>query len=90
MKKKIIALGLIGIMVLEMTGCASWSRTIKSWNSNLSGGLDRKVTAYSMDGKVIGTWEGKIDIQQNSTKVMFDVNGKRITLYNCQVIVEEK
>jgi hypothetical protein len=37
------------------------------------------------------TYKGKFDISENSdgTKVKFDINGKRVMIYNAIVIVEE-
>ena len=56
--KKFIAVVLILIMSLSMfTGCASWQRGMKSLGSDFSGGLYRRVTAYSYDGDVLGVWE---------------------------------
>ena len=52
--KKFIAIVLALIMSLSMfTGCASWQRSMKSLGSDFSGGLYRRVTAYSyVFGKV--------------------------------------
>ena len=88
--KAIAATALIATTTL--TGCASLERELKSATSDLTGGLDRHVTAYSHDGEKLGEWTGKIDIQtnENGTKVLFDLDGKRIVLYNAIVVVEEK
>ena len=58
MKKKLLSIGLILSLALGTVGCSTWERNIKSFKSNVSGGLNRKVTAYTMDGKIIGIWEG--------------------------------
>ena len=88
--KKFIAVVLILIMSLSMfTGCASWQRGMKSLGSDFSGGLYRRVTAYSYDGDVLGVWEGKFDVSENSTETFFDLNDKRIILQNCIIINEE-
>lgn len=65
---------------------------MKSCNSNWSGGLNREVIVYSMTGEELFRVEGQIDIQENDngTKVLFDLNGKRYVFYNCSVIVIEK
>lgn len=91
-KKKAIALiATTAIVATTVTGCASMERFTKSVVSDTTGGLDRHVIAYTHTGEVLGEWEGKIDIQENSngTKVLFGLNGKRIVLYNATVIVEE-
>lgn len=92
MKKKIAAtLITASLLAATLTGCASLEREIKSTTSDITGGLNRHVIAYSHDGEKLGEWTGKIDIQTNGngTKVLFDLNGKRIALYNAVVITEE-
>lgn len=88
--KAIAATALIATTTL--TGCASLEREFKSATSDFTGGLDRHVIAYSHDGEKLGEWTGKIDIQtnENGTKVLFDLDGKRIVLYNAIVITEEQ
>ena len=89
----IIIIAIIILIILFMTtGCASWDRTVKSWNSDLSGGLKRTVNVYSYTGEKIATHEGKIDIQENESnnKVLFDLDGKRYIYYNAVVEVIEK
>ena len=88
--KKFIAIILVLIMSLSMfTGCASWQRSVKSTVSDFTGGLYRRVTAYSYDGDVLGVWEGKFDVSESSTETFFDLNGKRVILQNCIIINEE-
>ena len=92
MKKKIaVAVATMILLASTMTGCASLERELKSTTSNLAGGINRHVIAYSHNGEKLGEWTGKIDIQTNvnGTKVLFDINGKRIALYNAIVITEE-
>ena len=88
--KKFIAIVLVLIMSLSMfTGCAFWQRSVKSTVSDFTVGLYRRVTAYSYDGDVLGVWEGKFDVSENSTETFFDLNGKRVILQNCIIINEE-
>ena len=57
----------------------------------MNGGLDRILNVYTIDGKLIATYEGKIDIEDNSNgSVMFDLNGKRYVYYNAIIEVIEK
>lgn len=94
--RKIIAKMLIVLMFCFMlligTGCASCERELKSCNSNISGGLYRTVNIYSLDGQLLATYEGKIDIDDNSNNnsVMFELDGKRYVYYNAIVEVIEK
>lgn len=88
--KKFITIVLVLIMSLSMfAGCASWQRSVKSTVSDFTGGLYRRVTAYSYDGDVLGVWEGKFDVSESSTETFFDLNGKRVILQNCIIINEE-
>lgn len=87
---KIKYLIIILILVCMSTGCASWERTKKNWKSDVGDGLYRKVNVYSYDGKLIATYEGKLDLQENEGKVLFDLDGKRYVYYNALVEVIEK
>ena len=71
------------------TGCATWERSCKTWQSEVAGGLDRTVNVYSYDGTLIATYTGRIDIEENESKVLFDLNGKRYIYYNALVEVIE-
>jgi len=42
------------------------------------------INVYTADGKLLATYEGKIDIDTNDGGyVKFDFNGKRYIYYNC-------
>ncbi len=57
----------------------------------MNGGLERIINVYTLDGKLIATYEGKVDIDDNSNgSVMFDLNGKRYVYYNAIIEVIEK
>ena len=72
-------------------GCASCNRSLKSCSSDISGGLYRTVNVYSLDGKLLATYEGKIDIDDNANgSVMFDLDGKRYVYYNAIVEIIER
>lgn len=76
-------------MVLALTGCASLSRAWKSFGSDVTGGLNRTVTAYSYDGDVLGQWSGKFDVSESENETFFDINGKRVIIQNAIIINEE-
>lgn len=90
--KILMGVMLIIILTLSMTGCAGLTRMGKSIGSDLTGGLNRVVTVYDQNGNVLQTYEGKIDIEDTDygNKILFDLNGKRVVIYNSSVIVEEK
>ncbi|MBR4260669.1 MAG: DUF5052 domain-containing protein [Clostridia bacterium] len=80
---------MIALLIVMCTGCESWKRAKKSWSSEMNG-LNRVVNVYSYNGKLIATYEGKIDLEENENKVLFDLNGKRYVYYNAFVEVIEK
>lgn len=90
-KKIIVGVLAIGIIFL-LCGCGeSWERTKKNWNSEYNGGLERTISVYSYDGNLLKTYKGKCDIEENeSSKILFDIDGKRVIVYNAVVIAEEK
>ena len=86
MKKKILAVVLVLTLCFVMTGCASWDRMVTDVKSDVNGGMQRKITVYTADGKDLATYEGEIDIDINDGGyVKFDFNGKRYIYYNCFV-----
>jgi outer membrane lipoprotein-sorting protein len=91
--KKIIIFTILILMVIILTGCGeSFQRSVKTFKSEYTGGLERKIEVYSATGELLKTYEGKLDIETNESgnKVLFDMNGKRTIIYNATVIVEEK
>lgn len=61
-------------------------RALTDQRSNLSNGLERTVTVYTADGKVLAQYTGRIDIEPNDGGyVKFDFGGKRYIYYNCFV-----
>ena len=89
MKKKIAVFALLTAIVLALTGCASWNRELKSFESDISGGLNRTVTVYSCDGDILGQWSGTFDVSQSENETFFDVNGKRVIIQGGIIVNEE-
>lgn len=83
---------IIGGIVIWYFNTEAGKRSIKTIKSNNSGGLERIVKVYGSNGELIAEYDGKIDIQDTEygNKVLFDLNGKRIVIYNATVISEEK
>lgn len=91
--KKIIITVVAILAITILSGCGeSFQRSVKSFTSEYTGGLERKVEVYSSSGQLLKTYEGKLDIETNEygNKVLFDIDGKRTIIYNATVIVEEK
>lgn len=91
----VTVLAILGIIVGSLIwyfNTASGERALKTMRSNNAGGLERVVKVYSNSGELIQTYEGKIDVQDTEygNKVLFDLNGKRIVIYNATIVTEEK
>lgn len=90
-KKAVVVLIAIALVVALFCGftwyfncTADGQRQMVDQQSNLTNGLDRTITVYTSDGKVIREFTGRIDIEANDGGyVKFDFNGKRYTYYNC-------
>lgn len=90
-KFKLLFLAVAMTIFLIFGGWTSIDRGCKSCSSVIAGGLYRIANVYSSDRKLIATYEGKIDIDNNSNgSIMFDLNGKRYVYYNAIVEVIEK
>ena len=97
-KKKSVITGIVTTVILlsgltlYFTQTASGARDVKSALSDVSGGLDRTVKVYDYEGSLIEEYNGRIDIRATdvSGRVLFDLNGKRITIDGGIVITEEK
>jgi len=87
-----IILIIIAFIVFGLVQCSAGQRFLKTAYSDVSGGLERTVDVYDYSGNMIATYEGKIDIEYSDygNKVLFDMNGKRVVIYNAIVIVNEK
>lgn len=76
-----------------LTSCTeSMQREIKSMSSEYLGGLERTARVYAGSGEMIAEYQGKFDVQSSEygNKVLFDIDGKRVIIYNATVIVEEQ
>lgn len=89
MKKLIALLASLMLLVPSLTGCAGCSRSMKSFESDISGGLYRRVTVYDYNGEVIDSWTGKFDVSESENEVFFDVGDKRVIIHGGIVINEE-
>ena len=89
MQKKIAVFVLLAAMELSLAGCARWKRELKSFPTDVAGGLNRTVTVYSYDGDVVGQWSGKFDVSESESETFFDVNGKRVIIQGGIIINEE-
>lgn len=94
MKRIYLILMVVAIILssILLTSCESCSRQMKSINSDLSGGLNRRIEVYDYNGKLIKTYEGRVDIgvsPEGSGEILFDLNGKRTIINGGIVIIDE-
>lgn len=95
MRKKTIigtcALATTAALTLGLSGCASCDRLAKSWDSEISNGMNRTVVLYDYEGDELARWEGKIDLQvsEEGGHVLFDQDGKRTVIAGGIVVSEE-
>ena len=81
-----VAVILLGAMLWYFNYTASGQRAMVDQRSNIKNGMERTITVYTADGKIIAQYTGKIDIEGNDGGyVLFDYDGKRYTYYNCFV-----
>lgn len=78
-----------GIFIIPKT--TMWDRFTKDIKSNVTG-LNRTVKIYTYNGELIAEYEGDDVLVDdgNGGTITVMVNGKRITLANVSVIIEEK
>ena len=79
---------LLGIVIMGILGsCADWESSTE--------GLKRKVEVYTLDGKLIKTYEGLMRVRSAEESSMVSLNlieegNRRIMIDNAIVIIEEK
>ena len=103
-KKPTLIAASIGILIsllifvglgIYNTHTESGKRAVKTWESEKSGGLNRIVHVYDMEGDEIATYKGKFDIEENTSegivKVKFDMNGERHIIYGSTgtIVIDE-
>lgn len=78
--------GILFGMLWYFGNTASGQRALTDEKSELNNGIERTITVYTADGKIIAQYTGKIDIEGNDGGyVLFDFEGKRYIYYNCFV-----
>lgn len=82
MKKK-LAVAFAGLMmVIGLTGCASWNRFTKNIGSDVNNGLPRQIKVYNADGKVIFSQKGKFDIKYSDRDLQYiDQKNRKHNIY---------
>ncbi|GAA0813509.1 beta-sandwich lipoprotein [Ligilactobacillus aviarius] len=94
--------GFVAVLVMILAGCgihwyftstASGIRTAVNFKSNVNNGMEREITVYNADGKVIMHMKGKFDIQHSNRSLQYiDQNHMKHNIYfgdNTTVTVNE-
>lgn len=85
-KRWVIIAVVAPVMIMLLTGCASWDRAVQDMKSDLNNGVQRTIRVYTANGDLMAEYNGKIDLEVNQGGyVKFDFNGKRYIYYNCFV-----
>ena len=88
MKKNLLLICILISGCLMLSGCPSWDLGIKTYQSNLMG-LNRHITLYGADGKIIREWDGKIMVEFNGSTARFIIDDK-VLIISGTYVVEEK
>lgn len=82
MKKKLAGMFLGLVMLLTLSGCASWERAGKDAKSELNNGLPREIKVYNAEGKVIFHQKGKFDISYKDRDLQYiDQKNRKHNIY---------
>ena len=86
MKKFIVLI----VIVFIFCGCADWEQ-VKSHTKSGIFGLNRVITLYANDGKILGQWEGNFAVEhdQGTSSARFIYNGKAIEINGTYTIIEK-
>lgn len=81
----VLMIALIGGCAIYNTRTETGKRHLKTWESETSGGIDRTITVYDIEGEEIAKYSGRFDIEESSqegvVKIKFDCDGKRHIIY---------
>lgn len=89
----LVAILIASGMLFWLYNTESGARAIKDTQSDFSGGIERTVTVYDIDGEIIQQYSGKFDVSYDSNRIKFDdENGKRHIIYYTTgtVIIDEE
>ena len=78
----VILAGLWGFGFWLFNNTESGKRALKTQDSNLNGGIKRKVAVYDIEGDIIAEYQGSFDIEYDDDRILFDdENGLRHIIY---------
>ncbi len=81
---------LVLLVVFAASGCQRMEKRGKHWESSWSG-LNRTITLYTDDGRVLHRWNAKTYIETDPPVVAFiDSSGREIKIDGGILLVEER
>ena len=92
----LVSVFICSILIWALYFTESGKRAQKTMHSEVSGGLNRRVKVYDMQGELIAEYKGKFDVAESATegitKVKFDCDGKRHIIYGSTgtIIIDEE
>ena len=98
MGRKLALLVTLFIIAVSLLACGEQEKARRAKDvQSAEFGLHRNLKVYSQSGELLREYEGVFDIDSNKdidggttgTKIKFDLNGKRVIIYNAIVITEE-
>lgn len=88
MKKSLYFCVLI-VVLLSISGCEG-CRQLGSHLKSATIGINREITLYSCDGKIIQKWEtDRVNVEVQGSSARFIHNGKVITISGTFTIIEK-
>lgn len=79
---RIISCICIIVLLVSIFGRESFKRYFKTLFSDFSGGLNRTVTIYDINGNETKSYTGKFDVDYDNDRIIFDdENGKRHMIF---------
>ena len=90
MKKKLLSIGLIGIMMVGATGCTTVQKAVKDLESETKG-IHRIVKVYADNGTLIEQYESEKMLVTDGSggTITIDFEGKRVVFCNVDLVIEE-
>jgi uncharacterized lipoprotein YehR (DUF1307 family) len=87
-KISVIAVSLVVICFLALSGCGKLEQDVSHFKSKWIG-LDRTITLYANDGKPIKKWDCRSQVEDNGGSFRFMSNGKAVQISGT-IVIEEK
>lgn len=86
--KKITIIAAMTAAMLSFSGCGVIENEAKHLHSSFTG-LDRIITLYANDGKIIRQWSTKAKVEDRGGTCFFIVDGRAVTISGTFVIEEK-